>query len=39
VEVVNVRSLRAFEKAGFVPGVLYEEEGRPHRLMRLERDP
>jgi RimJ/RimL family protein N-acetyltransferase len=38
VEVVNVRSLRAFEKAGFVPGVLYEEEGRPHRLMRLERD-
>ena len=37
VELENRRSLRAFEKAGFVPGVVYEEEGRPHRLMRLER--
>lgn len=37
VEVGNARSLRAFEKAGFVPGVVYDEEGRPHRLMRLER--
>jgi aminoglycoside 6'-N-acetyltransferase len=38
VEPGNTRSLRAFEKAGFVPGVLYEEEGRPHRLMRLDRE-
>jgi RimJ/RimL family protein N-acetyltransferase len=36
VEPDNTRSLRAFEKAGFRPGRLYEEEGRPHRLMRLE---
>jgi aminoglycoside 6'-N-acetyltransferase len=39
VEPANTRSLRAFEKAGFGRGVLYEEEGRPHRLMRLEREP
>jgi aminoglycoside 6'-N-acetyltransferase len=39
VEPGNTRSLRAFEKAGFVPGAVYEEEGRPHRLMRLEREP
>jgi aminoglycoside 6'-N-acetyltransferase len=37
VEIANGRSLRAFEKAGFAPGFDYEEEGRPHRLMRLER--
>jgi aminoglycoside 6'-N-acetyltransferase len=39
VEPGNTRSLRAFEKAGFAAGGLYEEEGRPHRLMRLEREP
>jgi RimJ/RimL family protein N-acetyltransferase len=37
VEPGNARSLRAFEKAGFVSSFEYEEEGRPHRLMRLER--
>ena len=37
VEPSNRRSLRAFEKAGFVAAGDYEEEGRPHRLMRLER--
>lgn len=37
VEPANVRSIRAFEKAGFVAGRVYEEDGRPHRLMRLER--
>jgi aminoglycoside 6'-N-acetyltransferase len=37
VEPGNTRSLRAFEKAGFRVGFDYEEEGRPHRLLRLER--
>jgi aminoglycoside 6'-N-acetyltransferase len=37
VESANARSLRAFEKARFRPVRDYEEEGRPHRLMRLER--
>jgi RimJ/RimL family protein N-acetyltransferase len=37
VEIGNTRSLRAFEKAGFVPGGVYAEEGLPHRLMRLDR--
>jgi aminoglycoside 6'-N-acetyltransferase len=37
VEAPNARSLRAFEKAGFRAVLDYEEEGRPHRLMRLER--
>ena len=39
VEPDNTRSVRAFEKAGFQFVREYEEEGRPHRLMRLERDP
>jgi RimJ/RimL family protein N-acetyltransferase len=38
VEPGNTRSLRAFEKAGFLFAFDYEEEGRPHRLLRLERD-
>jgi aminoglycoside 6'-N-acetyltransferase len=38
IEPANTRSLRAFEKAGFRPVFDYEEEGRPHRLVRLERD-
>jgi RimJ/RimL family protein N-acetyltransferase len=38
VEPGNTRSLRAFEKAGFRFEFDYEEEGRPHRLLRLERD-
>jgi RimJ/RimL family protein N-acetyltransferase len=37
VEPGNTRSLRAFEKAGFRVAFDYEEEGRPHRLLRLER--
>jgi RimJ/RimL family protein N-acetyltransferase len=37
VEPGNTRSLRAFEKAGFRAAFDYEEEGRPHRLLRLER--
>ena len=37
IEPENTRSLRAFEKAGFRFVRDYEEEGRPHRLMRLER--
>jgi aminoglycoside 6'-N-acetyltransferase len=37
VDVRNERSLRAFGKAGFRPVRDYEEEGRPHRLLRLER--
>jgi RimJ/RimL family protein N-acetyltransferase len=37
VDVRNQRSLRAFEKAGFRQGAVYEEAGRPHRLMQLER--
>ncbi len=39
VESDNTRSLRAFEKAGFRFVRAYEEGGRPHQLMRLERDP
>jgi aminoglycoside 6'-N-acetyltransferase len=38
VEAANRRSLRAFEKAGFRVAFDYEEEGRPHRLLRLERE-
>ncbi|MDX6467557.1 MAG: hypothetical protein QOI27_2597 [Gaiellaceae bacterium] len=38
IEPANTRSLRAFEKAGFRVAFDYEEEGRPHRLVRLERD-
>jgi len=37
VEIGNERSLRAFEKAGFVAVRDYEEEGRPHRLVRRDR--
>lgn len=37
VDVCNDRSLRAFAKAGFRPVRDYVEEGRPHRLVRLER--
>jgi aminoglycoside 6'-N-acetyltransferase len=37
VDEENVRSRRAFEKAGFRYVRDVEEEGRPHRLMRLER--
>jgi aminoglycoside 6'-N-acetyltransferase len=33
----NRRSLRAFEKAGFSPGIEYVYEGKPERLMRLDR--
>ena len=33
----NRRSWRAFEKAGFTHVRAVEEEGRPHRLMRLDR--
>jgi aminoglycoside 6'-N-acetyltransferase len=36
VDEENRRSWRAFEKAGFVYARDVEEEGRPHRLMRLE---
>lgn len=38
VEEGNRRSWRAFEKAGFRHVRDVEEEGRPHRLMRLERE-
>jgi aminoglycoside 6'-N-acetyltransferase len=37
VDEANKRSLRAFEKAGFTYIRDVEEEGRPHRLMRLDR--
>jgi aminoglycoside 6'-N-acetyltransferase len=37
VEVENAASLRAFAKAGFVAVRDYEEEGRPHRLLRRDR--
>lgn len=37
VDVDNAASLRAFAKAGFAPVRDYEEEGRPHRLLRRER--
>jgi aminoglycoside 6'-N-acetyltransferase len=37
VEETNRRSWRAFEKAGFRYVRDVEEEGRPHRLMRLDR--
>ena len=37
VEEENRRSWRAFEKAGFRYVRDVEEDGRPHRLMRLER--
>jgi aminoglycoside 6'-N-acetyltransferase len=37
VDEENRRSWRAFEKAGFVYERDVVEEGRPHRLMRLER--
>jgi aminoglycoside 6'-N-acetyltransferase len=37
VEEANVRSQRAFEKAGFRHVRDVEEDGLPHRLMRLER--
>ena len=37
VDEENRRSWRAFEKAGFVYARDVVEEGRPHRLMRLER--
>ena len=38
VEEDNRRSWRAFEKAGFRHVRDVEEDGRPHRLMRLDRD-
>jgi aminoglycoside 6'-N-acetyltransferase len=38
IEPENARSLRAFEKVGFRFAFDYQEEGRPHRLLRLERD-
>jgi aminoglycoside 6'-N-acetyltransferase len=37
VEEGNRRSWRAFEKAGFQHVRDVEEDGRPHRLMRLDR--
>jgi RimJ/RimL family protein N-acetyltransferase len=37
VDVENRRSLRAFAKAGFRYVRDVEEEGRPHRLLRLDR--
>lgn len=37
IEPENARSLRAFEKVGFRFAFDYEEEGRPHRLLRLDR--
>jgi len=37
VEIENAASLRAFAKAGFEPVREYEEEGKPHRLLRRER--
>lgn len=38
VEEGNRRSWRAFEKAGFRHVRDVEEDGKPHRLMRLDRD-
>ena len=38
IEPENTRSLRAFERAGFRFALDYVEEGRPHRLLRLDRD-
>jgi aminoglycoside 6'-N-acetyltransferase len=38
VDEQNRRSWRAFEKAGFRHVRDVEEEGRPHRLMRLDRE-
>jgi aminoglycoside 6'-N-acetyltransferase len=37
VDVENEVSLRAFAKAGFIHVRDYEEEGRPHRLLRRDR--
>jgi aminoglycoside 6'-N-acetyltransferase len=37
VEEGNLRSWRAFEKAGFRYARVVEEDGLPHRLMRLDR--
>jgi RimJ/RimL family protein N-acetyltransferase len=37
VEESNQRSWRAFEKAGFLHVRDVEEDGLPHRLMRLDR--
>jgi aminoglycoside 6'-N-acetyltransferase len=37
VDQENRRSWRAFEKAGFAYVRDVEEDGRPHRLMRLDR--
>jgi RimJ/RimL family protein N-acetyltransferase len=37
VDEENRRSWRAFEKAGLAHARQVEEDGRPHRLMRLER--
>ena len=37
VDVENAASLRAFAKAGFATVRDYEEEGRPHRLLRRDR--
>jgi aminoglycoside 6'-N-acetyltransferase len=37
VEPENVRSLRAFEKVGFRFAFDYEEDGRPHTLLRCDR--
>ena len=37
VEPENMRSLRAFEKAGFRFAFDYEEDGRPHTLLRCDR--
>jgi aminoglycoside 6'-N-acetyltransferase len=37
VDEANRRSLRAFEKAGFRSVRDVEEDGRPHRLLRLDR--
>ena len=37
VEESNRRSWRAFEKAGFWHVLDVEEDGLPHRLMRLDR--
>ena len=39
IEEANRRSWRAFEKAGFRHVRDVVEDGKPHRLMRLDRDP
>ena len=39
IDVENTRSLRAFAKAGFEPVLDFIEDGRQHRLLRLERPP